>query len=99
MTIDENKFDCQDCIGNEVKERLKAKEKGRCNQGCESYGARFWHELRKVCGSNKHEAIGEEVNELDYKKFRQAKAIEAKNKSVGWKQIQSWMMKAGFTRL
>lgn len=27
MTIDENKFDCQDCIGNEVKERLRKPKK------------------------------------------------------------------------
>ena len=27
MTIDERKFDCQDCIGNEVKERLKKPKK------------------------------------------------------------------------
>lgn len=27
MTIDERKFDCQDCIGNEVKERLRNPKK------------------------------------------------------------------------
>lgn len=27
MTIDEHKIDCQDCIGNEVKERLRNPKK------------------------------------------------------------------------
>ena len=35
----------------------KTKEKGRCNQDCEPHGTCRRDELRKVCGSNEHEAI------------------------------------------
>lgn len=66
MTIDENKFNCQDCISNDIKERLEnPKKKGRCDQNRESHGARFGNELRKVCGSNEHEVVREEVIEYD----------------------------------